>query len=264
MIESIPCRRAMPSLHPRGLRQRRPPRSVRDSAAPRRQRAIPRPPTQPGNDGFASPRLHAYVEGRPRHSRPRASIHPGAAGKRRTQDAAYPRAELVGRRHGTEYSYSSLFQRTILLLRSIFIFNALYPRMTRSYAFDEYDRAMLRPENWTRPAGASPVRVMPERPVAGPGSSPRGVGLSGVSKASSEGASVRAVVPPGTSPAASSHSQRRSRAAHVTAKAAFDLLAIRTCPWSSPSGVRGAARTHGLVRDRRGPSAQPRQQRPSV
>ena len=48
---------------------------------------------------------------------------------------------------------------------------------------------------------------------------------------------MRAVVPPGTSSAASSNSQRRSRAAHITAKAAFDLLAIRTGPWSSPSGV---------------------------
>ena len=33
---------------------------------------------------------------------------------------------------------------------------------------------------------------------------------------------------------------------------------------SGPSGVRGAARTHGLVRNRRDPSAQPRQQRPLV
>ena len=31
-------------------------------------------------------------------------------------------------------------------------------------------------------------------------------------------------------------------------------------PLPGPSGVRGAARTHGLVRDRRGPSSQPRQQ----
>ena len=50
-----------------------------------------------------------------------------------------------------------------------------------------------------------------------------------------EGASVWAVMPPGTSPAASSYAQRRSRAAHVTAKAASDRLAFRTCPscWSS-------------------------------
>ena len=74
---------------------------------------------------------------------------------------------------------------------------------------------------------------------------------------------MRAVVPPGTSPAASSHVQRGSRAAHVTAKATFDLLAFRRCPWSGPSGVWGAARTQGLVRDRRDPSAQPCQQRPS-
>ena len=66
---------------------------------------------------------------------------------------------------------------------------------------------------------------------------------------------MRAVVPPGASPAASSELQRGSRAAHVTAKATFDQLAFRTCPWSSPSGVWGAARTHGLVRNRRDPSA---------
>jgi hypothetical protein len=62
---------------------------------------------------------------------------------------------------------------------------------------------------------------------------------------------VRAVAPLGVSPAASSDLQRRSRAADVTVKAASDLLAFRTCPWSGPLGVGGSARTHGLVRNRR-------------
>jgi hypothetical protein len=75
---------------------------------------------------------------------------------------------------------------------------------------------------------------------------------------------VRAVMPHGMSSAASSQIQQRSRAAHFTAKAASDLLALRTCPWSGPLGVGGAARTHGLVRNRRDPSAQLRQQRPFV
>jgi hypothetical protein len=34
------------------------------------------------------------------------------------------------------------------------------------------------------------------------------------------------------------------------------------CPWSGPLGVWGAARTQGMVRDRRSPSVQPCQQRP--
>jgi len=73
---------------------------------------------------------------------------------------------------------------------------------------------------------------------------------------------VRAVVSLDTSPAASSQIQRGSRAAHFTAKATFGLLAFRRCSWSNSSGVRGAARTHGLIRNRRDPSAQPCQQRP--
>ncbi len=81
--------------------------------------------------------------------------------------------------------------------------------------------------------------------------------LSRVSRASLEGASARAGI------AASSHPQLGSRAAHFTAKAMSDRLAFRGCRWSGPPGVRGAARTQGLGRNRRGPSAQPRQQRPS-
>ena len=56
--------------------------------------------------------------------------------------------------------------------------------------------------------------------------------------------------------AASSDSQRESRAAHVTAKA------MSGEPWSGVSssglsGVREVARAHSLVRNRRGPSAWP-------
>jgi len=120
---------------------------------------------------------------------------------------------------------------------------------------------MLRPVS-TRPAGESPVPV-----VAGePGSRPRFLGetggLSRALKASSEGASVWAVVPPGTSPAASSHSERGSRATYVTAKA---IVYWRSgLPWSGPPRVWGAAVTQGLVRKWRHPSCQPCQQGPSV
>ena len=51
-----------------------------------------------------------------------------------------------------------------------------------------------------------------------------------------EGASVRAVAPPGASPAASSQLQRGSRAAHVTAKAHVQRLRFRTPPCWVPPG----------------------------
>jgi len=47
---------------------------------------------------------------------------------------------------------------------------------------------------------------------------------------------VRAVAPPGTSPAASSHLQRGSRAAHATAKAHVRPTGVPEGPWSGPSG----------------------------
>jgi hypothetical protein len=63
---------------------------------------------------------------------------------------------------------------------------------------------MVRPENWIRPVGASPTRVI----VGAPGSRPRFVverrRAERGSKSLFGGSSVRAVVPPGTSPAASS------------------------------------------------------------
>ncbi|EUA23403.1 thiolase, C-terminal domain protein [Mycobacterium xenopi 4042] len=52
---------------------------------------------------------------------------------------------------------------------------------------------MVRPESWIRLAGGSPVPVSTGAPGSRPGSSLRGDGLSGVSRASLEGASARAV-----------------------------------------------------------------------
>jgi len=68
---------------------------------------------------------------------------------------------------------------------------------------------------------------------------------------------VRAVAPPGASPAASSHPQWKGRAAHITAKATPG--GCRSGRLAPPGllGVWGAARTHGLGRNRRGPSCQP-------
>ncbi len=56
-------------------------------------------------------------------------------------------------------------------------------------------------------------------------------------------------------PAASTHSQSGSRAAHFTAKATFDAFVPERA--SSPGGVGGVARTEGDVRNTRGPSLQP-------
>jgi len=58
-------------------------------------------------------------------------------------------------------------------------------------------------------------------------------------------------------PAASTELQRESRAAHVTAKAAFDARQSREQSVSSLSGVWGAARVEGQVRNVGDPSALP-------
>jgi len=58
-------------------------------------------------------------------------------------------------------------------------------------------------------------------------------------------------------PAASSDEQWGSRAAHVTAKAMPDAIQSGAARASSPSGVWGAARVQGEVRNTRGPSASP-------
>ncbi len=58
-------------------------------------------------------------------------------------------------------------------------------------------------------------------------------------------------------PAASTHLQRESRATHVRAKATLDTQQSRGESVSSLSGVGGAARVEGEVRNVGGPSAQP-------
>src|SRR5205807_2646573 len=99
--------------------------------------------------------------------------------------------------------------------------------------------AVVRPGNWTRPAGASPARVN----AAEPGSRPRFVverrraergveSLFGGSKRAGRSATRRESCSLDTDTTG-------SRAAHVTAKAASDRLALRTCPRSGPSGVWG-------------------------
>ena len=122
---------------------------------------------------------------------------------------------------------------------------------------------MLRPGSWTRPAGGSPVRVV----VGEPGSRPRFVverwraergvkSLFGGSKHAGRSAtrceSCSLVRSTTGEPSRSCHGEGHVR-----------RVVFRRCAWSGPSGVRGAARAHGLVRNRRDPSAQPRQQRPT-
>jgi len=114
---------------------------------------------------------------------------------------------------------------------------------------------MVRPGSWIRPAGASPARVG----TGAPGSRPQSGGESlraerGVK--SLFGGSKRAGRSGHASPAASTHLQRGSRAAHVTAKA----TSAEPCSGASPAGppgVGGAARAHGLIRNRRDPSFPP-------
>jgi hypothetical protein len=120
-------------------------------------------------------------------------------------------------------------------------------------------RPSVRPESWARPAGASPVRV-----IAGePGSRPRSVGeirraergvesLFGGSKRAGRSAnrceSCSLVTVTTEEPSRSRHGEGSTRRSGGP-----DM------PPPGPSGVWGAARTHGLVRNRRGPSSQPRQ-----
>ena len=118
---------------------------------------------------------------------------------------------------------------------------------------------MVRPESWNRPAGESPVRV-----IAGePGSRPRFVverrraergvkSLFGGSKRAGRSATrcescslVRSIT---KEPSRSCHGE-----GHVK------RIGVPDMPPPGPSGVWGAARTHRLVRNRRGPSSQPRQ-----
>src|SRR5215210_59143 len=59
-------------------------------------------------------------------------------------------------------------------------------------------------------------------------------------------------------PAASTHLQSESRAAHVTAKATSAASQSGDARAAGLGGVQGAARVHGDGRNTRGPSAQPR------
>ncbi len=104
------------------------------------------------------------------------------------------------------------------------------------------------------PAGASPARV-----IAGePGSRPQVVGRDPLARAGCQ-KPLRREQQRGpqhqVKPAASTELQRRSRAAHVTAKAISAEL--NPDGFAGPPGVRGAARAEGSVRNTRGPSALP-------
>src|SRR6185437_7621306 len=82
--------------------------------------------------------------------------------------------------------------------------------------------------------------LTPERPVAGPGHGERSLWLSGVSRASLEGASAWAAT------AASSEKQSGSRAGHVTVKA-MSASPCSELGAAGPCGVGEVARAHGLV-----------------
>jgi hypothetical protein len=108
----------------------------------------------------------------------------------------------------------------------------------------------------TSPTGGSPVRVS----AGAPGSRPQARGCEPAARAGRR-KPLRREQERGpqheVKPAASSDSQWGSRAAHVTAKATSDALRTGAQRASGPSGVWGAARVQGEVRNTRGPSASP-------
>ena len=114
---------------------------------------------------------------------------------------------------------------------------------------------MSRPGSSTEPAGESPVQVSagasgsrPRFPVERPEAT---AGRQEPLRREQERGPQHEV-----NPAASSDSQRESRAGHVTAKA---MSVARKSGGGSAAdlfGVRGAARAQGSVGNRRGPSAQ--------
>src|ERR1700687_1842852 len=131
-----------------------------------------------------------------------------------------------------------------------------------------YDPAVVRPQGsgssrhghppsrCTDPAGASPVPVS----TGAPGSRPQARTEKSVSQAGRQEPlrRERARWPQHeVNPAASSDSQRESRAAHVTAKATSAAQKAGTESAAGSSGVGGAAREQGSGRKRRGPSARP-------
>ena len=111
----------------------------------------------------------------------------------------------------------------------------------------------------TSPAGESPVPVS----VGAPGSRPQVVGREALARAGCQEPVKRRKLHSGeqergpqheVKPAASTQSQRGSRAAHFTAKATATTGAPEQ-DVVDPSGVRGAARVHGEGRTTGGPSA---------
>jgi RNA-directed DNA polymerase len=112
----------------------------------------------------------------------------------------------------------------------------------------------------TSPAGASPVQV-----IAGePGSRPQARGEILVTRAGCR-KPLRREQERGpqheVKPAASTEKQRGSRAEHVTAKAKSAAPESGAARAAGPSGVWGAARVQGGVRNTRGPSAPPSSRR---
>ena len=121
--------------------------------------------------------------------------------------------------------------------------------------FRGYDEAMVRPESSIEPAGASPVRAGAEAP----GSRPRSLGENPTAKRGVKGLEKREQArgpQRQVNSAASSHLQRQSRAAHVTAKAMSGARASADSA-SGLSGVWEAARAQGSIGNRRDPSWQP-------
>jgi hypothetical protein len=106
------------------------------------------------------------------------------------------------------------------------------------------------------PAGASPVSAS----AGAPSSRPRAQDESPAAQAGCQEPLGREPVrgpQHHVKPAASSHSQSESRAAHVTAKAMSAMPQSGGTRVAGLGGVGGAARGHGAERNTRGPSAQP-------
>ena len=119
---------------------------------------------------------------------------------------------------------------------------------------DEVDRSPSA-SRCSSPAGASPVSVS----AGAPSSRPQASGESPVARAGCQEPLRREQVrgpQPHVKPAASTHLQPESRAAHVTAKAT-SAVSQSGDHAAGLGGVRGVARVHGDERNTRGPSARP-------
>src|SRR5262249_55935533 len=108
----------------------------------------------------------------------------------------------------------------------------------------------------TSPAGASPVPVGAGAPGSRP--QPRGRDLAGRAGRQEPPRREQERGPQHeVKPAASTEKPRESQAAHVTAKAKPDGIESGAARASGSSGVGGAARIQGEVRNTGGPSASP-------